>query len=155
MAPIRRAKSYLVYLIALLISAVFSLFGRHAPVWAQEVSADRNAKVFRDTMQSKKPYIIPREEHITLQGGSMPAQQLNTVGAMPLSPEAQSAFASKSAVMLKEIEDTVKTGGQLTSDQTIFLKQVENEALIDAMNQRINDLSVQMDTMLKLLKEGK
>ena len=51
MASINRAKNYLTYLMAILISGAFALMGRPAPSWAEEVKIDRNAKVFEEVFR--------------------------------------------------------------------------------------------------------
>lgn len=46
MAPIRKAKSYVIYLTALLISSLFTVFHKTSPAWAEDAKADRNAQIF-------------------------------------------------------------------------------------------------------------
>ena len=53
MAPIRKAKGYLVYLMALVISAIFSWFGRPGPTWAEDVKQEHSAKIFQDTYRQE------------------------------------------------------------------------------------------------------
>lgn len=52
MTQVRRAKNYFVYLMALMISSLFSIFGRSAPSWAEETTTQRNATVFQQLMQT-------------------------------------------------------------------------------------------------------
>ncbi len=51
MATVTRAKNFLIYLIALTLSALFSLFGRPAPSWADEVKSDYSARVFEEVFR--------------------------------------------------------------------------------------------------------
>ncbi|HSA59988.1 MAG TPA: hypothetical protein VLJ37_09935 [bacterium] len=46
MAPIRKAKGYVTYLMALLITGLFGLFHKAPPAWAEDVKVDHNAQVF-------------------------------------------------------------------------------------------------------------
>ncbi|MCE9624201.1 MAG: hypothetical protein K8R69_01920 [Deltaproteobacteria bacterium] len=51
MATVRKARGYLLYLIALLASGLLGVLGRHSPVWAEEVKRDYNAKVFNESFR--------------------------------------------------------------------------------------------------------
>lgn len=51
MTAVRKARSHLVYLFALLISGIFSLFGKPAPSWASEASQQHHARVFNESFR--------------------------------------------------------------------------------------------------------
>lgn len=67
MTAVRKARSHLVYLFALLISGIFSLFGKPAPSWASEASQQHHARVFNESFRVAQTNTTADPRYIKLQ----------------------------------------------------------------------------------------
>jgi hypothetical protein len=58
MATVKRAKGWFIYVMALFVSGVFSIIGRHTPAWAEDLKQEHHAKIFNEqyrVAQATKP----------------------------------------------------------------------------------------------------
>lgn len=160
MAPIRRARHYITYLAALLISGFFSLLGRPAPSWAEEARGEHSAKVFHETLggpalaeerRSPRSQVL---DEVGVSGRWLDAAQLIEITRLEsLSPAARAAFGGKVEGVLQTIESKARTGQDLTFEEALIFQTVQDGALLNALSQRINDLITQVNVLTKLLKE--
>lgn len=109
MATIRRARGYFIYIVAILISAAFALFGRVGPGWAKEAKTDHSAKVFRDGLQGKGLAFTLDEESGRVTGNELPA-------------ETTDAIKKYDEQMIDSINDALLKKQELTSEQIMWIK---------------------------------
>lgn len=157
MATINRARNYLVYVLAIMISATFSLFGKTSG-WAQNVTAQQNAKVFQQTVQAKGRTTLGNQipVHAWVSAEVMPPPPDSTqkfFGIDTLSPAAQNAFITQNAFIFKRIEDNAAGRQPLSDGDVVFLKQVQTDAAVTALTNQVNALSIQVETLLKLMRD--
>jgi len=181
MATIKRAKGYFSYLIALAITGVFSLFGKPAPGWAEEAAASHSAKVFQETLQGKKfaQATVPQNpvgtkgwltaEHANPAGtkGWLTAEHAtNPMGtrgwltaehASPLTGNytvtVQQQYTDRKNIVFKDIEAKLATNAALTDQELLYLKLQESDRAVTDLKKQVTDLSVQIETLTKMLKD--
>ncbi len=179
MATIKRAKGYFTYLIAILITGIFSMFGKAAPSWAEETAASHSAKVFQETMQGKKlaQATVPTTpvgtkgwltaEHATnpTTKGWLTAEHaspgtrgwLTAEHAAPLTgnyvANVQQQYTVRKSTMFKDIEAKLAGNGSLTDQELLFLKLQESDGAIVSLKKQISDLTIQIETLTRMLKD--
>lgn len=168
MAPIRRAHRYFIYLAALLISGFFSLLGRPAPSWAQEVKSEHSAKVFNEMFQvaqalgpvlregrarpgvgvERGTHVHPpgEERGVFPTGPFKPGEERGVFPTGPFKPGEESAISTANQQVneaLESINLKLKNPREtLTPDEYGLLIGVQNAAALDELSNQLKILVI-------------
>jgi len=163
MATVNRAKSFLIYLIAISISAVFSFVGRSSPAWAEVVTTKQNAKIFQERFsdaQGPQGQNAPSKRSTlasaTSSGGNVSRDVAVTGSEVPLySPdkggiisEPIKADIDNRIMNLTDVINQKMTSypSQVTQEDMSFYLQLEN-------SRKIDELSNQLKVLMRMLKD--
>lgn len=160
MAPIRRARHYVTYLMALFISGLFSLVGRHAPAWAQDVRSQQSAKIFSEVLQGnqasvqKKPTGTSTAAQTEQLGDSRALKIIPEPGnineregrSATLNPELTPEANQQVNETMNRIELKLRNKEALTSEEFSLLAGVQNTA-------RLNDIYMQLNTLMLMVRD--
>ncbi len=144
MATIRRARGYLFYLFAILISGFLGLFGRSGPTWAQEAKREYNSRMFNEEFRVAAAQSETRYKSAKIGGNSQiistggwdryfsPDGKLNSAIDQKISTQRDNLGAS--------IKDKLDKDIPLTPAELNFLQTLENQNQIEMLRDQINVL---------------
>lgn len=144
MPTIIKAKNQVSYFIAIVVSALFSFFGKGGPAWATDITREKDAKVFNELYRvAAAPTInsnittAPNTRGVTPRdvGANRTIIDLN-------SPEINDELVR---VQVEAINAKLQSNQQLTLDEFTLIKSLENE-------KRLNDIADQLKLLINLMQ---
>lgn len=143
MATIKRAHSYLTYILAIATVGFFSIFGRSGPSWAEEVKSDRKAEAFHEVFQvaDSTVYSTSATAQDTRGKAVNIAFDGRYVGLDSLTPEREVSVHRQLSTTLQNIDLKLQKDQELTPGELAFLNSISLNGQIEDLKEQIRILS--------------
>jgi len=154
MATVKRAKYYGIYVLAILVSGLFSFFGKTSPAWTMDAKQAQNSKIFNEAflpienapefssnlkIEVEQPQTLLAQAEIVddraftynsnaNRAFTTPVNRVFTIERMFTSPTQVDAVNASLTAIFNEIERKIQAGETLTIGEMALLVQLQNAA---------------------------